>query len=75
MLHCGEHLPELYVSPPRGVREEVLLQREDDRDYVARTYSLTLLLTGLPFWDGLDHADSFLVECGVYALVDFYGGS
>ena len=48
MLHCGEHLPELYVSPPWGVREEVLLQREDDRDDVARTYSLTLLLTRLP---------------------------
>ena len=75
MLHCGEHLPELYVSPPWGVREEVLLQREDDRDDVARTYRLTLLLTRLPLWDGLDHADSFLVECGVYALVDFYGGS
>lgn len=75
MLHCGEHLPELYVSPPWGVREEILLQREDDRDDVARTYSLTLLLTWLPLWDGLDHADSFLVECGVYTLIDFYSGS
>ena len=53
----------------------VLLEREDDRHDEACTYGLTLLLTRLPLRYGLDHTDSFLVECGVYALVDFYGGS
>ena len=53
----------------------VLLEREDDRYDEACTYGLTLLLTGLPLRYGLDHTDSFLVECGVYALVDLYSGS
>ena len=53
----------------------VLLEREDNRDDVACTYSLTLLLTRLPLWNRLDYADSFLVESWVYALEDFDCGS